>query len=731
MNYRLFKIITALSLLPFLGNAYSQEWIALSNEQKGEIVSMEVLEDNLSAYKVRYRINGINDYPITNERGEFHRISLDNDNNISVIGAPSLPLVNRFVAIPESANISVSIVEGKWTEIEIGKIYPVQRPTLENEKATDFVINEKAYQEIFAPQQILMGKEKEWRGIRCINLSICPFLYNPTLGRLSVMYEFVLQINFLKDVLPLQTKKVYENADPFHMFDNHIFLDSSIGHRNAPEGDLLIIVGDNLGTIKESRKMEEFRLWKAFKGIKSRLVYCSVTGGGEENIKNFIFQQYSDGVRYVLFVGDETQIPVMDLVSLYPPEYRYLSGDYWYGCLGGEDDIIADVAIGRFSTNQLNEFSNMVDKTIKYEKSLYPLNEALLVAYYCDDYNNNYRACCNSIRDTTYSDPIVFSCAYGDSATNNDIIQRINAGVNIINYRGHGGTDVWGKENEWSIIRWNFANEEFYSSQINNMSSETCSIILSIACKTGSIQYNSPCMLETFTRSPHGAVAFLGATTDTYPRVNNSLNKELYIKLLNDSIYRIGDVINSAHARCLEQFDVNDTIANENPFCYLLGGDPTLEIWTKAPQTINNVYFNIVGDSVYITFDPICNDSSYCALVRAEDGTLISNIINNGHSFRFPKPEYNFYAVINSHNYHPYIIYCDFDTEELVNKVVKNEEHYYWSPFFILDGSLLGASEYTGVVIKDGGKLVIHKGADGVKIYNGLECEQGAEFEIK
>ena len=727
-------ILQTFCFLSFSCNVLSQGWISLDNKAEKETVTMDVLEDNTYTYKVKYQINGIYENIITNERGTYHNLSFGESSKLSTIGAPSLPLINRFVAIPEGTSPSISIIEDKWTDFSVGRIYPAQKPTRENEDTPEFYMDEKVYQEEFAPQRIHVSEEKEWRGIRCVNISICPFQYYPAEGRMSVMKEFILQINFIHSSLPIQKKRVYENADPYKIFDNHVFSASRNVSKfqtelsNSPKGDLLIIVGENMANIINSQAMEEFRLWKAFKGIKTHVVSTAVTSTEEEYIRDYIRQQYNNGIRYVLFVGDETKVPIMYLVN---EKGQDIFSDYWYGCLGGEDDCIADVPIGRFPTNQPNEFSNMVNKTIKYEKYHYPLNEALLVAYYYYFDTNKYMKCSDSIRNASYSEPISFSRAYGDSATNNDVVQHINAKANIINYRGHGGTNVWGQEDGWGIVRWNCSNEKFHNSQINNMNDNACSVFFSIACETGGIQSDSVCMLEAFTRAQNGAVAFVGATIDTYPLPNNSFNMALFHKLLNDSIYRIGDAICSAHAKCISQVGGNDTITNETALSYVLGGDPTLELWTKVPDTIKNVNFDIIGDSVYISFDTITNDSSYCSVVQSDDSITLSNVKFAGQSVRFHKPDGNFYAVINSHNYFPYIISCNFNVEELTATEVINEEHYYENPFDIIDGNIYGYTENSGVTIQNGGKLVIHNGSGGVTIYNGFECKQGGAFEIK
>ena len=141
--------------------------------------------------------------------------------------------------------------------------------------------------------------------------------------------------------------------------------------------------------------------------------------------------------------------------------------------------------------------------------------------------------------------------------------------------------------------------------------------------------------------------------------------------------------------------------------------------------------FSVVGDSVHITFDSITNDSSYCSLVRAEDGVHISNVKFSGQNVSFLKPDYNFYVVINSHNYYPYVIYCDFDTEELVHSFIDYEAHFYESPIVLQDGLVDDDSYSYGVTVQNGGKLVIHKGTGGVIIHDTFECEKGGTLEIK
>ena len=174
---------------------------------------------------------------------------------------------------------SVSIKEEKWTDVNIGQIYPAQRPLLEDESSDEFVKDEKAYKNAFLPQMVQISKEMEWRGVRNVRLTICPFKYYPNQNRLSVLSEFCLQVTFKHGEQPRRAKAVYEQSDIFHLFDNDIFGNGfkksssqlPSGNTLYPQGKMLIIVGrnKNLEWLANCDKMIEFRKWKAFKGIET------------------------------------------------------------------------------------------------------------------------------------------------------------------------------------------------------------------------------------------------------------------------------------------------------------------------------------------------------------------------------------------------------------------------------------------------------------------------------
>lgn len=748
MKRFLFILIAISCLLSLCNKAHSQKWISFDKSVKGDAVSIQTIKSDTTNHIVKFTIHGIYDNVLFNRDGEFHQLSIGKQGYLSEIGSPKLPLLSQLIAIPEGADLSVSIKEEKWTDINIGQICPSQKPLLEEEMMDDFYIDKKKYKQAYIPHLVQIGKEMEWRGVRNVKVSICPFKYYPEKNLLSVLSEFVLQVTFQKGKLPLKDKQVYETVDLFNLFDNDIFNFNSNGHKTlknrngistCPNGSMLIIIGSGLSQLEDCENMKKFRKWKAFKGFRTYVVSTAITGTTPEAIKNCIQGYYNNyNVRYVLFVGDNNHIPMKEVDSPYDDindPLRTVLSDYWYGCMGGDNDYEADIAIGRFSVTNTVDFENIVNKTIKYEKSHPAKNRILLVSHFegADEHSTiSYQNCCNSILNEHYKDSMVFVTAYGalhsyggDEATNDSVISKINQGANIINYRGHAGVDYWGSKQVEGDTIWNYNREIFRSTEINNINSETCAIFFCVACNTGNIA-NSDCMLETFTRASKGAVAFLGATRNSYTIPNHTFNLYLFDQLLNHDVYHIGDMNVSAHIRNISTTS-QTTMAQDDALCYLLGGDPTLEIWTAAAQIINDVDIQMVNNQVY--FSASVNDSVYVSVVH-EDETHLQNTICFGNNGYFLKPYFNFYFAVNSHNWYPHIVYCNLTSNVIENTIFDYDGYSYVTPLTIR-GGFANNDEDAIVKVKNGSKLIIQNGTDGVTINDSFECEQGAVFEIK
>lgn len=714
--------------------AYSQTWISLNNSNSIEDFSIKVLESNDSVHKVQFTIHGFKDSIIAEKDIKYHLLSMSSRTHLTNIGEPQLPTVSQLIAIPGKVNCHVAIFEGEWKDIDMDIIYPVQKDYKENQPKPEFEISNEIYQKSsYIPDLVKIGEEQVWRSIHNVCISVCPFKYSSTKRKLSVLSDFVIEIRFSNN--PGQETIRYSDkvdAINWHLFANDI---SSFPTKEendmktltqSSDYDFLIIVGDN-PSILNSQALKDFQKWKAFKGYKTKVVSTSTIGSRPEEIKNYIEQEYcNNNIGYVLFIGDNDKIP---LKRVYHDGIRIRS-DYWYGCFNGEFNYQASIPIGRFSTNNLSDFQNMINKTINYERQYDGNYQNTLLVAHKEDAPYKYQECSEIIRTSPYSVSLNFDTAYGASslpdiggndATNSQVVNYINSGMHIVNYRGHGEERHWGVSDTVEHKRWNTSEELFEGSQVNNMNK--CSIFFNVCCLTGLI-IDEPCMMESLTRSSNGAIACLAATEETYTTANHNYNKDLFINLFNNCRWHLGNLNILSH---IDAITTQRADARYNALASICGGDPTLEIWTGAPIAITDVSLAKSGNNLVVSSPSFINGVKIC--VVSEYGELINKEDITGNIFITTMPMGNYYIVINRHNCYPHIIYCS-NTGYMQNETLTNSSFYYASPLYIgYDVTL--EKPYGNVVIETGAKLSIQNGTYGVTIKNGFECKLGAELIIE
>lgn len=436
------------------------------------------------------------------------------------------------------------------------------------------------------------------------------------------------------------------------------------------------------------------------------------------DIKSYIAQEYRKGVRYVLLIGDYNKVPTKTVAI----GSEVTESDYWYGCMDGANDMLADLYVGRFSTNDTTELARMIAKTIKYESEPYPNAKNVLLVAHKLDAPNGYQGCSETIRNTTYQRNMLFQTAYGASvsnqgqnATNQDIITSINSGVNIVNYRGHGDNNKWAD--------WNTLGQNFLSSQINNMNAQTNSIFFSIACKTGNIGWSNN-MLEKFMCSDHGAVAFLGSRSDTFTDANHRLDKLLFRTLLDDGYDNYGVLNTIAQVRNICQ-DASFHAAF-NAFSYICGGDPTLKIWTSVPRRFEHVSLTRSGNQIVIDGGEV---NKFTASVISGDNQITQRIYTNTGSCQITKPSENCVITLNATGYLPYMITCDNATNYIQNTTFNQGAIFSQSPIYI-GNHVTTTQPYGDVTVKKGNPLLIMSGSR-VTINTGFKVEKGATLTIK
>lgn len=417
----------------------------------------------------------------------------------------------------------------------------------------------------------------------------------------------------------------------------------------------LLIIADAQLVPFDNDDISRFRVWKSCKGFGSKLV--SATGGyvGALSVKDYIRQEYENGIEYVLLMGETSAIPVYrkqinDTISA--------TGDYWYGCM--DDDDYAEIAIGRFCTSDRTSFQNMIGKTIAYESAPNRFYDKCLLVAHSEDAPGKYQGCCEEIIGASYSTPMTFYKAYGASAshggthaTNADVIDHIQSGLNIVNYRGHAIRTAWGGGDGWNTTDEQGFHFPYYDSQVDSLFTHR-PIFLSIACLSGDI--TKWCMLKAFMNSIKGPVAFLGSTIESNTDANNTLDKLLFQKLLNEGKHHIGQMNLEAQKQTIADAPTTAEAirATENVYAYILGGDPTLEIWTGEAQTFSDSLVFVFEDSYYYGSE---TEYGYKVYVTSLDGNLLQEYSPGAYNtLNIDAP---CYVSVCRHNYVPKVFYCD------------------------------------------------------------------------
>lgn len=238
-------------------------------------------------------------------------------------------------------------------------------------------------------------------------------------------------------------------------------------------------------------------------------------------------------------------------------------------------------------------------------------------------------------------------------------------------------------------------------------------------------------MLETFMRSPKGASAFVGSTTSSYTYPNNTYDISLFEKLYNSDTCRLGDVNMNAHVYTIRNFSpgiqYNTNLAIDNAFSYICGGDPTLEIWKSDPIPVPDVNISSLGSSITVSTGI---NSGYYVCLSTLDGDFIDSTWVSSNTYTFTKPSDKFYFSIYKHDYIPFVVYCDSETDFLQNVTIADNRFYDNSPFSAGE-AVDDSSSYGDVIMNSGSNLFIQKGSNGVLLDSGFKCNKGARLVIK
>lgn len=607
---------------------YAQETkVLLLNETSESLVIRYSFGDsNFESYSV----NGL----------ETFKPSIEDGTPILEFGAPDLQKVSHSVQIPAGAIVTYEVIEENYEDIENitvtpskGNLYRDQNPN-----KVPYVFGKHYEKDQWYPKsQVSIQSEYQIRNVHGRALWVYPFRVLPAQNTLRVYKDITIKINIeggekegLSEVNNRSFNKIYQ--------DHFINYSSTKYDLVSEEGKMLILSHPDF-----MDAIIPFSQWKTQLGIENEIVDVSTIGGSAE-IKDYVQNYYNtNGLTYLLLVGDHQQIPADNLSAGYSDNsYSYVAGS----------DHYPDLFVGRFSAETSEQVEVMVNRTIAYEMNPTmdnSYNRAVGIGSedgtsstdpdsgntgMGDDNEADWHHNMNikqDLLDFTYSSvyelyeggPYTGSIDAAGNPSATDLEDIIKDGLGLINYTGHGSSEE-------------FVTTGFDNDNVDGLTNtDVFPFIFSVACVNGEFM-NTTCFAEKWLRAtdeennPTGAIAALMSTINQSwnpPMSGQDEMNDILTEQYEDNIRRSFGAISMQG--CMKMNDDYGDAGAEMTDTWLLFGDPSVVVRTAQPTNITSSHEEVlpIGSNTFIVNADVENA---IVAMSYQDELIAEAIIENG-----------------------------------------------------------------------------------------------------
>lgn len=293
-------------------------------------------------------------------------------------GCPNLPSFSKYVAIPQSAEVKLTINKINMDTIRGVNIAPAPRIPLDTEKGPlDFIKNNKVYSanEFYPNEPILLSEKYSIRGVDAIIVGIVPFRYNPVSRILIVYHSVEFELNFDGSTGNFGDERLRSRwFDPIlqDVLLNYESLPTvDYSRRNHPENrrnnsgfEYLIVVPNDPAWLPYANQIKDFRMEQ---GILTKIVTLTEIGGNTtdvlENYFNNAYNTWDIPPVAVLLMADYGTNATNSIIS--PIWNYYCVSDNIYADVNY--DQLPDIIFARMTAQNTTHLQTMVSKMINYE----------------------------------------------------------------------------------------------------------------------------------------------------------------------------------------------------------------------------------------------------------------------------------------------------------------------------------------------------------------------------
>ncbi len=605
--------------------------------------------------------------PTITKAGDYQSVNFDNCLMTAKPGDPALPYYAVSLLLPpgeEAVSIQVNMSD-KVSLKESYKLYPYQssRP-LSKPDAGEFMINRSLYNSnINYPEQQHGRLSTHYLSGHSIAMtSITPVVYNPAHEAVSYYKQVTVTIetrqtdkasNALNKLHSVEKVKSFiDNPDILSRYDYKT-------SRSENTYKLLIITPENY-----VEDFDELRNIYLSRGITSEIItpnYIATHVSGQdvqEQIRNYIIQEYEESnIEYVILGGDIDLVPYRGFYCYVQSGSGYetsdIPADLYYAALDGtwdddgdglwgepdEDDLLPELAVGRFPFGDADELENIIHKSISYQNSpvLGEFTNNLMAGEFLysnpETYGRDYLDLLIGERsDNGYTtigipDNYTIDSIYEHNAPWNGttLMAEINSGKQFIHHAGHANTSYVAHLNYNDITNANFSGA--------NGIDHNYTLFHTHGCDCGA--FDTDCILEKMVTIDNFAVSVIGNSRFGWFNEGQSegpaahLHREMVDAMYNENMNHLGIAFKEAKTETAPWVEApgqwEEGALRWNFYDLNILGDPVLSVWTDEPISIEVDYDDIMElgsttTTVTVTSNSIPMEDFTCSILK--DGIL-------------------------------------------------------------------------------------------------------------
>lgn len=511
----IFQKVVALCVMAMMSvQLNAQARIELNSGFRGNQIS----ESTLKGFETTFSYNAIETENVETELGVFSRLVMSDAIPSGEIGAPSLPVTRKLIAVPFGAEPVVNVVayttsDYKLNDYGVERVFPQQPSYSKDTKAEDIVFqyDKKAYRT--RAHSNVPGVSVEilgtMRGVQIAALQVEPVSYNPANNTLRVYNDIQLDVDFENAEVEMTEEVLLESYSPYfdvvykQLYNSRAVTDIFDEHPDLYKAPVYMTVVAN-SMFEEA--LQPWLEWKTQKGFFIDVKYVE-SNTLASSIRSYVKEQYNSENKptFLVIVGDSDKVAP----SVPNGEQTKLVTDLYYGSLDG--DYFPDIYYSRMSCETEEELKSLIDKVLQYEKYTMPdpsyLNNALFIAGVDSWWNKEVgKPSVDYATNFYFNQANGFDNVYKYTSVYNGCYDNLNTGVGFVNYTAHGVEQGW--------VDPAFNNDD----ALKLTNKDKYFWVLSNCCLTGNWGYSqSPCFGETMTRAKEkGAWGYIGSCPVTY-----------------------------------------------------------------------------------------------------------------------------------------------------------------------------------------------------------------------